>query len=673
MERKRLARRKRRYIRSVQWRILLYQVPLILSLLAGVLYWLEGHLNQILAETRHYYGLQSLSLLTSAVRHSMPITTAPPSWDRMDELLPAKDTLFEVVSLNSRVVYASDPALRGRTYRRFTDFPCSSCHIAGSPRPEADMRIISEPGVGSFQIFTMELRNGKECRGCHRNDGPRLGMVYSRQSLSPVHRLIRTGRMSLLLTSVFGIAITILGTRVLLGRYLSRPGIPSSGRLPRAAGPAGAFLEPHPPTSTANPSEEAAERLRESLKQIKQQRDELSTLYFITDQLSRSAQPGMVCRRAVELATSVFGSVCVLIAGRFHPESHAFSGTVTYHGPTGEIVERPYPDEGVKQAALYYHPAIVERWLRGELDGVARIREETTVGYPLERHGRRLGLLLAPDRGRQESPDGRPTAANPEVEQVARKHLAIALEMSELQREMLQEERLAAIGQTVAGLSHCIKNTLNGLKGGKFIIERALSINNSEKLHKGLGVLTSSIQHIERITHDMLFYAADRSLAFEEANPNDTMREIAELLEEQGRSKGVEIRADLDPLMTPIPIDRHALYRAILNLVTNAVDACVEAENGNTVTLRSRSEPACVVLSVEDNGVGIPEDILHRITERFFTTKSSQGTGLGLPVVQKIAEQHRGTLEVESVVGRGSVFHLRLPRAAGQSQRDGMA
>ena len=563
------------------------------------------------------------------------------------------------------------PPIEGRTYRRFTDSPCIYCHVAGSPRASAENRILSEPGAVPYQIFAAPLLNRAGCRSCHQDKGEKLGMVYFRQDVSPAHRLIRNVRIVLILVGVMSLGLTILSTRTLLDRYLSRPRQRSS--VPGPAAPAAATAPPVRPAPAANagvPSEtdeSMASQLQESLRKIEQQRDELSTLYFIADQLGRSIQPNIVPRRGVELASSVFGSVCVLIAGHYHPDSRGFHGTVTYKEPNGAIVERPYPDEGVARVASYYDASIIERWLQGELDGLARLREERTVAYPLERHGRRLGLLLAPARARTETLDGRPTNANPEVVQVARKHLAVALEMSELQRERLQEERLAAIGQTVAGLSHCMKNTLNGLKGGKFVIERALSLENPEKLRKGMAVLNSSIQHLERLTHDMLFYAANRAIDLKPANPNDTILEIIDLLEENAESHGVELRADLDPNMAPIPLDRHALYRAILNLATNAIDACIESDGGNAVTLKTVVEHDSVLISVEDNGVGIPEEHLRRITERFYTTKASKGTGLGLPVVQKIAELHGGRLEVESVLGQGSSFHFRIPRHGGRA------
>jgi len=664
--------RKRRFVRIMQWRILASLVPILVLLITGVLFWFEGRLDRVLSETSLSLGRQSALLAASAARHSEDFGSGPLRWDPLaGGTRDGSTTPMEIISLENEVLYTTNPANQGRTYRRFTDSPCTYCHVAGSPRASAESRILSEPGAVSYQLFAAPLLNHAGCRSCHQDGGESLGMVYCRQDLSPAHRLIRNARIVLILIGVVCLGLTVLNTRTLLDRYLGRPRQRSS--VPGTAVPAAATAPPvrsSPAANAAAPSETTesmAAQLQESLKQIEQQRDELSMLYFIADQLGRSIQPNIVPRRGVELSSSVFGSVCVLIAGHFHPDSGAFHGTVTYKEPNGAIVERPYPDAEVAKVAPYYSASIVERWLQGELDGLARLREEPTVAYPLERHGRRLGLLLAPARPRTETPDGRPTAANPEVVQVARKHLAIALEMSELQREHLQEERLAAIGQTVAGLSHCMKNTLNGLKGGKFIIERALSLENPEKLKKGLAVLNSSIQHIEQLTHDMLFYAADRAIDLKPANPNDTVLEIIDLLAENAASQGVELLADLDSNMVPIPLDRNEFYRAILNLATNAIDACAESDRGSAVTLRSVMEHDSVLITVQDNGIGIPEELLRRITERFYTTKGSKGTGLGLPVVQKIAELHGGRLEVESVLGQGASFHFRIPRHAGRA------
>ena len=415
-----------------------------------------------------------------------------------------------------------------------------------------------------------------------------------------------------------------------------------------------------PPGSLPSPTT-ISEKLQESALQLEKQRNDLRTIYYIADQLSRSIQPKMLCRRVVELTSTIFGSTCVLIAGHFHPESNVFHGTVTYPEPGGAILENPFPDQGVTTVP-FYSASIVDRWMRGELDGMIRFREEPTVAYPLARHGRKLGIILAPTAERQASMHNSRTRMNPAIVKSARQHLAVALELSELQREQLQQERLAAIGQTVASLAHFLKNVLNGLKGGEYVLARAIRNENPEKLHKGLAVLQSSIRNIEKLTYDMLYYAGDRALDLKSVNPNEIMQEVLESMEAFAAGKGIELKSQLDEQMIPIPLDRHAIYRGILNLVTNAIDACLESERGKLVTLKSSLKAGYILLTVEDNGIGMSPQGLKRVGERFYTTKSSSGTGLGLPVTKKIAEKHGGVLEIESVLEQGSSFHMRLPR-----------
>jgi signal transduction histidine kinase len=646
---------------------MLRQAPLLLILLAGILYWLQNHLEGALYDSNLKVARDSAALAASAVQITMQSEETHRSWARIEQLLPPdEDTSIEIVNLEGRVLYATDPAARGLT-RRLTDESCAHCHVGGAKEADASSKFIAEPGGAAHQVYAAPLLNSEDCRGCHQTDPPKLGMVYVKKSIAPLSRLIRSTQIGLIIAGIVSMVLTVSLTRLLLGRYLGRP----LNRLVRLADDIGSVTSETPKVlpdskelaALARTLYASAEELRESLLQIRGQRDSLETLYGIADHLSRTIRPDVRCRRAVELASMVFGTDCVLVAGHFHPESGAFHGTVTFRESGGPIVEQPYPCEDVRSAAPYYRSSIVEWWLTGKLDESSRIRTGGTVGYPLRRRQRRLGLILAPVRGGEETEDGRATAAHPEVVQALRKHLAIALELSELQRRQLERERLAAIGETVAGLSHCLKNTLNGLQGGQYVVQRALDNDDPVKLKQGWRILTDGVRHIERLTLDMLFFAGEHSFHREPTDPNRILEEVAELLSQSAEDRGVRIRTELDESMVRVPIEGHAVYRAVLNLVTNAIDACVDSETGDTVVLRSRLDPDQIVLSVEDDGVGIPPAMLRRVTERFFTTKSAQGTGLGLPVVKKIAEEHGGALEVESRLGHGSTFHLRIPRS----------
>jgi len=234
--------------------------------------------------------------------------------------------------------------------------------------------------------------------------------------------------------------------------------------------------------------------------------------------------------------------------------------------------------------------------------------------------------------------------------------------LADLQKERVEQERLAAIGETVAGLAHCLKNILNGLRAGQYVIDRGMEKNDTEKLQTGWWVMKEGVRQVEKLTSDMLYCVKERVPEREPTDPNVVIREVIDLLREMAAEKGVELRAALDEGIGVEALDRTLIYRAILNLVTNAIDACTESESGDLVIIRSQGTPDEIVLTVEDNGIGMSDEIQSRLFTRFFSTKGTGGTGLGLSVVKKIAEEHGGTLWIKSELDQGSEFHIHLPK-----------
>ena len=145
----------------------------------------------------------------------------------------------------------------------------------------------------------------------------------------------------------------------------------------------------------------------------------------------------------------------------------------------------------------------------------------------------------------------------------------------------------------------------------------------------------------------------------------EVIQEVVDLMREVADRRGVQLRAELGEGTGRHSFDRTALYRAILDLVTNAIDACAESEveSGHVVSLETHATADEIVVTVADNGIGMSDHVRSNLFVRFFSTKGGQGTGLGLPVVKKVVEEHGGALEVESTLGEGSAFHLRFPRS----------
>jgi PAS domain S-box-containing protein len=239
-------------------------------------------------------------------------------------------------------------------------------------------------------------------------------------------------------------------------------------------------------------------------------------------------------------------------------------------------------------------------------------------------------------------------------------------EILRLQREKAQAERMAAIGQTVAGLAHYIKNILNGLKGGAYVINSAMKKNDTDLIGNGWRMVEKNIDQITNIVMDMLVYSKERKPQHQEVDPNELVMDVLELMKERAEVSGVSIAHDLDPGLEKVSMERTGIHRCLLNLVSNAIDACtlegIMESNGLVTVKTDKPEGWAVRFQVTDNGTGMSENTKKELFAGFFSTKGYKGTGLGLPVTQKIVKEHDGDLSYESEEGNGTTFNLLLPQ-----------
>jgi signal transduction histidine kinase/pSer/pThr/pTyr-binding forkhead associated (FHA) protein len=255
---------------------------------------------------------------------------------------------------------------------------------------------------------------------------------------------------------------------------------------------------------------------------------------------------------------------------------------------------------------------------------------------------------------------------------------ALAVEDTSYYKAMVQAERLAAVGQTIASLSHHIKNILQGVRGGSYLIELGMKdhakavrddqidVEAAEKavttMRKGWHIVEKNQERISTLVMDMLTFSKEREPVPEASDLNEITGDVVELMKSRSSEEEVEIHWQPAAAMPVLMFDPEAMHRAILNVVTNAVDACHECEQGR-VNISTRYEHAERLASVrvEDNGSGIDKDDLERIFSVFVSRKGGRGTGLGLPVSQKILQEHGGKIRVESQPDKGSCFTLEFP------------
>ena len=244
------------------------------------------------------------------------------------------------------------------------------------------------------------------------------------------------------------------------------------------------------------------------------------------------------------------------------------------------------------------------------------------------------------------------------------------LELRQAQEELMENERLATIGETVAGLAHYIKNILTGLRGGMYMVDVGMAKEKPRMLQDGWGMVHRNIEKVSDLVLDLLKYSKDRIPEPTLFNPNEVVSEGIELMREKANQHGVKLSTDLDPNLKEVFLDQNGINDVLLNLISNGIDACLYDTNTSKVwevTVKTRLETDAqsgevILFQVIDNGAGMTDEVKSKLFSRFFSTKAGRGTGLGLLITQKIVNEQGGEISVESDVGRGTTFSVRFKR-----------
>jgi len=238
-------------------------------------------------------------------------------------------------------------------------------------------------------------------------------------------------------------------------------------------------------------------------------------------------------------------------------------------------------------------------------------------------------------------------------------------EIKRLEKELVHAERLAAIGQTVAGVAHGVKNILHGFKGGSYLVDIGINKGNDEKLRQGWDMIQRNISRTSDLVMDLLSYSKDREPELELCDPNAIIEDVCEVMQDTASENNVLLVTQLDASIRSVIMDPHTIHQCLTNLISNAIDACLFDQDTTKkwqVTVQSAIEDQHRLrISIIDNGVGMSKAVQDRLFTSFFSTKGHRGTGLGLLVTRKAVEAHGGTIGVQSREGEGTVFILRLP------------
>jgi PAS domain S-box-containing protein len=303
---------------------------------------------------------------------------------------------------------------------------------------------------------------------------------------------------------------------------------------------------------------------------------------------------------------------------------------------------------GCKCYEIYKHrseecdPCIVRQTFE---DGLTREREEVVMS----RQGRSMNVLVrtTPVAG----PSGRVDAV-----------MEMSADITQI-REL--QSQLESVGLLISSISHGLKGLLNGLNGGMYLVNKGLEADNPARVHQGWAIVQRNIERIRSMVLDILYYAKDREPGSTVLSAATVVDEVREQIVPRAQEAGIDVVTDVAPDAGQFEGDEKAVRAMLVNLGENALDACRldRKKTAHQVALRAAASDGGVRFEIEDNGIGMERETRERAFTLFFSSKGSEGTGLGLFIANRIARAHGGGIRLESAVDRGTKFIVTLPRA----------
>jgi signal transduction histidine kinase len=231
------------------------------------------------------------------------------------------------------------------------------------------------------------------------------------------------------------------------------------------------------------------------------------------------------------------------------------------------------------------------------------------------------------------------------------------------------QSQLTSLGLIVGSVSHGIKGLLSGLSGGIYLMDTGFKKEKMDRVKQGWDMVQRNVDRIRSMVLNILYYAKDREVFWQPLDMEELASSIGDVLTHRASVSGVDLHVDVEP--GTFEGDPNSIHSMLVNLMENSIDACRidESKMSHHVTLTGGFDEESVVFEITDNGIGMDQETKEKVFSLFFSSKGSEGTGLGLFISHKIVKSHGGEIEVDSVPGAGTRFRVTLPRTEPSDDR----
>ncbi len=529
--------------------------------------------------------------------------------------------------------------------------PCQVCHrlddpLVGAAVPSHDEILELPDGTRVISVITPILNeptcSTADCHA-HADAPPVLGFLQTDYSLSRVDALTAARSLHAIIAALVAIVLGTLGTWLTAARLLGRPmRVLVTGMERVARGDLGFRLNVHRKDEFAIVAEsfnEMTAKLEVSLSELELSLYELrETKDYLEGIVENSADIIITVNPSGLIET--FNTGAELVLGYSREEV------------IGQKIEKLFADPKERDLAI------------------ARLQHsDNVINYEtrfLTKSGEVRNVILTLSRLR--GPDGEPIGTFGISKDVTTE--------KKLQLQLIQSEKFAAIGQSFTAIQHAMKNMLNALSGGSYMVKTGIGKHDWQMLADGWKIVTEGISSISELSRNLLKYVKDWEPELERGSIGKIIERIDSVIAQTASDQGVAFAIQVPPELPDVYCDSSLIHSAIMDIVSNALEACLskEYEDGESpridLTVKQLHGSRKLAIEVRDNGPGMTKDVAAHIFTPFFSTKKKKGTGLGLALTARIVSLHNGTIDVLPELGRGVTFRILLPVAGPEKSKE---